>query len=424
MYSRWATNEELATILTKLNKESGVEKSGIPIMYDDTSMYIKDDETHTMVIGTSGSGKSQSILFPQARLAVEAGESLLVNDVKGYVYEQLKETLKKQNYNTLVINLDNTLESDKFNIMTLPYTLYKNGNKDKAIEVLDNIAYYFCAPERVNNSDPFWTNSACSLFTGLALYLFENESEDKININRIFELSTDFDKITDYINTINKSSPIYINLASIALAPNETKGSIISVFGQQIKQFVTKEELSHVLADKVLDINGILNNKTAIFIISNNNSISRRLTPLIAYELYIAISTNKISKRFNFLLDDFETFIPIKDFTNMVVLSRSYNIKITIFIKSFINLKSIYGKENTELLKIEFGNIIYLMANDLETIEEISRLCGNQKVNNQIVPLISAEELKLLNQFEAVILMPRIHPIKTKLVPYYKIEWE
>lgn len=423
-YSRWATNEEITEILTKIDTKGDIKKSGVPIMYDEDSLYIKDDECHTMVIGSAGSGKIQSVLLPEVKLALKAGESLLVNDIKGELYNQLKEELDKQNYNTLVINLDNTLKSDRFNILTIPYTLYKDGNKDKAIEILDNIAYYFCAPERKNNSDPFWTNSACSLFTGLALYIFENEKEENISINRIFELSTEFDKITDYINTIKKSSPIYINLSPIALAPAETKGSIISVFGQQLKLFVTKEELSKVLSDEVLDINKIINSKTAIFVISNNNAVSKRLIPLFIYELYTVILSSNTSKRYNFILDDFENFIPIKDFNNLIVLSRGCNIKITIFIKSFITLKNIYGIENTELLKFEFGNIIYLMSNDIETIEEISKLCGKQKIGNELVPLISVEDLRMLKQFEAIVLIQRINPIKTKLIPDYKIVWK
>ena len=425
MYSRWATNEELLTILTKIDAKSEVKKSGVPIMYDNKSMYIKDDETHTMVIATSGSGKIQSILLPQTRLAIKSGESLLVNDIKGEIYNQVKEELNNNDYNTLIINLDDSNKSDKFNVLTLPYRLYKEGNKDKAIDVLDNIAYYFLSSEKYsNNTDPFWVNSACSLFVGLSLYLFENEKEENISINHIFELSTDFDKITDYINNMNKTSPIYINLSPIALAPKATKDSIISVFGQQLKLFVTKEQLSHILSDEILNYKNILDKKTAIFIISNNNSVSKRLIPLIVSEIYDMVAINGINKRFNFILDEFENFIPIKNFDNMVVLSRGYNIKITIFIRSFIDLKNTYGKENTELLKIEFGNIIYLMANDIDTLEEISKLCGNQKVDNQIVPLISSEELKLLELFEAIILMPRIYPIKTKLVPDYKIEWK
>lgn len=423
MYSRWSTFEEITSMLTKINLESEIKKSGVPMVYDDNNAYIKDDSSHTLVIGSTGSGKTQSVLLPHARLAIRAGESLLVHDVKGEIYELLADSLKKNNYNTIVVNLDNAKESDKFNILTLPYTLYKNGNKDKAIDMLDNIAYYFLSSEKVNNNDPFWVNSACSLFIGLALYIFENERKENVNIKRIFELSTEFDKITDYINTITKSSPIYINLSSIALAPKETKGSIISVFGQQMKYFVTKEELLHVLSDQELDIENILSKKTAIFIVADNSLASRRLIPLVVDEVYNLIKLNNTKKRFNFILDQFENFMPIKDFANMVSLSRGYNIKITAFIRSFLDLKNVYGVENTELLKLEFGNIIYLMANDIETLEEISKMCGKQKLDNELIPLISAEELKLLDMFEAIILIPRLNPYKTKLIPDYKIDW-
>ncbi len=71
-----------------------------------------------------------------------------------------------------------------------------------------------------------------------------------------------------------------------------------------------------------------------------------------------------------------------------------------------------------------FGNIVYLLANDTETLEDISKLCGNQQTDKGIEPLITVEDLKLLNNFEAVILIPRIYPIKTKLLPDYKIDWK
>ena len=101
--------------------------------------------------------------------------------------------------------------------------------------------------------------------------------------------------------------------------------------------------------------------------------------------------------------------------------SRPLNIKFTLIIKSLIDLERQYGKENTEILKNTMGCIIYLLSTDIYTQEEISRLCGNKAPG---VPLITPEEIKLLNVFEAIVLMPRILPIKTKLLPDYQIPWE
>ena len=52
-YSRWATVDELKSKLTPVSYDSEIKKSGIPMMYDDNNLYIKDDEAHTMVIGST-----------------------------------------------------------------------------------------------------------------------------------------------------------------------------------------------------------------------------------------------------------------------------------------------------------------------------------------------------------------------------------
>lgn len=425
-YSRWATVEELKSKLTPVSYDSEIKKSGIPMMYDENNLYIKDDEAHTLVIGSTGSGKTQSTMLPQLRLAVKAQESFIVHDVKGEIYDILSGELKKQNYNTIVINLDNPTLGNNYNPLSLPYELYKNGQKDKAIELLENVGYYFCCNETFNASiDPFWNNSATSLFIGLALYLFDNAKEEEVNISSLLNLVSEFDKLSEEVKKYDKTSPTYINLSNIILAPNETKGSILSVFIQNMRLFVSRETLLKMLSSSNFDMTNIQKDKTALFIISNNNSTSRRLIPLIIEECYYAaINTNDKTRRLNVVIDDFENLIPIKDFNNMLTLARSFNIKFSIFIRSILELRNTYGAEGTEILKMVFGNIVYLLANDTETLEDISKLCGNQQTEKGIEPLITVEDLKLLNNFEAVILIPRINPIKSKLLPDYQIDWK
>ena len=80
--SRWATSEELKSKLSPISSGLKIEKSGIPMMYDEKSLYIKNDGEQTLVIGTSGSGKTQSVILPHLRLAIEAEESFIFHDVK------------------------------------------------------------------------------------------------------------------------------------------------------------------------------------------------------------------------------------------------------------------------------------------------------------------------------------------------------
>ena len=423
MYSKWTTKEELLERLTKVNHDTDIKKSGIPFTYDEDNLYLNDNEDHTMVIGSTGSGKTQTTVIPELRLAIKAQESFVLYDLKGEIYDFLSNDLEKEKYNIIKINLSNPVNGNSFNPLTFPYKLYKEGNKDKAIDIIENIGYYFLESEVINNNtDPFWTNSAISLFTGLTLYLFETEKEENITINKIVSLMDELDSIK--LDSFSKNSALYINLNAVIASPPETKASIIAVAKQLLKIFVTREQLSNLLSKTDFDILNIQKEKTAIFIISDNKASSNRLVSLIVDECYQAVMLNSNpERRLNILIDEFENTFRIKDFNNILTMSRSYNVRFNIYVKSLLELKNKYGINEYEILKLSFGNIIYLLANDIDTLEEVSKLCGKTKVNDKVEPLVSIEELKLLNNFEAIILMPRMNPIKTKLIPDYQIKW-
>ena len=82
-----------------------------------------------------------------------------------------------------------------------------------------------------------------------------------------------------------------------------------------------------------------------------------------------------------------------------------------------------YSKEEAEILKMCFGNLIYLLSDDIYTLEEISKYCGNTMNNNKLEPLVTVEDLKTVKPFEAIVIVPRMMPFKTKLLPDYQIDW-
>jgi type IV secretory pathway TraG/TraD family ATPase VirD4 len=189
-----------------------------------------------------------------------------------------------------------------------------------------------------------------------------------------------------------------------------------------MKLIVSRQNLSNLLSTSDYDLTNITTDKVAIFLIGEVNAYTIRLEPLFIDQVYSVISNNKKrDKRLNIILDEFETLAPLYNFSSLLNSSRPLNIKFTLIIKSLIDLERQYGKENTEILKYTMGCIIYLLSNDIYTQEEMSKLCGNKAPG---VPLITPEEIKLLNVFEAIVLIPRILPVKTKLLPDYQIPWE
>ena len=420
-YARWSTKEELLKVLKEIDINSSIQKSGIPMSYDKDKIYIKDDNSHNLVIGAPGSGKTQAVMLPQVKLAIKANESFFVNDVKGEILEKVGGELKKQNYNVIVLDYANLERGNHYNILDFPYYLYTSYNKDKAIQMLEEIGFYLLHDSN-DTSDIFWENTAIEYFIGLVLYLFEHAKKDEINLNSVFALSTQINDNNNenFIDSLDKNSSTYQYLSNTLVAPLETKSGIIVTFSQRIKRFITKENLSSMMSKSDFDITNIGKEKTAIFVISGISNFANTLISILLEQIFYSIQMygNK-DNRFNLIIDEFDSLLPIKDFYGKLNYARGINIRITAFIKNLTNLNNIYGNKNKDLIRMCFDNIIYLLANDLYTLEEVSKLCGDTGRGS----LISIEELKTMDYFNEIILMPRMMPIKTKVKPDYEIEW-
>ena len=426
-YSKWASKEEIKSKTASVNLDTGVKKSGLPVMYDDKFLYIDNSEAHNLLIGSTGSGKTQAIVLPLLKLSMMAGESIVINDPKGEIYAKTAHKLEEEGYKNIVIDFEDSRRGNNWNPLTLSYKQYKAGNPDKAIELIEDLGYYLLADTQRQETDPFWTNSTINYFTGLVLYLFKKAKEEEINLSSVAKLANSLlskEESEKFLHKVENDSVIFMKLAGTLQAPPETRGSIISVFNQKIERYLSKENLANMISTSDFDITTVSTEKTAIFIVSGISSFCRNLIPLFANQIMNAVSLygNK-EKRLNLLLDEFDSLIPIKDFAVKLGYCRSINIRVTVAIQSFAHLANMYSKEDVEILKMCFGNTIYLLSEDIYTLEEISKNCGTHMVDNKEEPLISVSELKTLGYFEAIILMPRMMPFRTKLLPDYEIDW-
>ena len=423
-FAKWETKENMEKNipLIGINGKSEVKVSGLPMMYDDKYLYILERLNHSLVIGSTGSGKTQTITLPLLELANKAGESVVIHDTKNELYETTYERFKENGYNIIRLNFDDAMDSNNWNPLDLPCRLYKEGNKDKAQDMLEELAFYLLNDLEEVNADPFWINSAINYFTGLTLYAFENEKEVSLTTIRDLDIQVK-ESGKDFKDKLDKKSSAYINLSGVLNAPPETKGSILAVFSQKIKRFISKENLSKMLSKSDFDIANIGKEKTIIYVVSGNSNNSERLLPLLISQVYYAKDEySKKEGKINIIVDDFFGLYPIRNFEKILNYSRGIYITFTLMVRGFNDLKNKYGKEQTDILKLCFANLVYLLSQDIDTLEEISNLCGKTCEDGIVKPLISVEELKTLKVFEAIILIPRIMPIKTKLLPHYEMK--
>lgn len=441
-YSRWASEKEFKNQLKLVHpKNKEITAAGVPLINNGKEIWVDDGEYHNLIIGSTGSGKTQIMVHPLVKLLAKNGESMIVTDPKGEIYEENANLLRERGYNIVLLNFREPSRGNAWNPLHLPYTLYKEGNQDKANELLDDLALNILYDESSQNQDPFWEKTSADYFTGLSLALFEDARPEEINLNSINLITTvGEDKylgktyIKEYFSEKDPISPAYINVASTINAPEDTKGSILSVFKQKIKLFSSRENISEMLSHNDFDIKDIGRKKTAVFIVVQDEKKTYHSLVTIfikqCYETLIDVaqeSGGKLPFRTNFILDEFANMPPLKDVTTMVTAARSRNIRFSFIIQNFAQLYQVYGKENGETIKGNCGNIIYLISSELSALEEISKMAGEvkskEKDKTASTPLVTVSDLQRLKQWETIIIRTRMMPFKTKLTPNFKMDW-
>ena len=441
-YSRWAKDKEIKSELVRVDIQQKRSKAaGIPIIINEKEMWVDDGEYHSLIIGATGSGKTQGIVFPQVYSLAKARESMIITDPKGEIYEKTSLMLRKKGYQILLLNFRDPQNGSAWNPMTLPYKMYKAGNQDKAIELLDDLALNILYDDSNKNADPFWEKTSADYFSGVALGLFEDAKPEEININSISIATTVGEEkfggstyIKEYFAAKDPGSAAAINASSTIMAPTETKGSILSVFKQKVKLFASRENLSEMLSYSDVDLESIGERPTAVFIvIQDEKKTYHSLVTILLKQIYeTLISTaqrhgGKLPIRTNFILDEFANMPPLKDVTTMITAARSRKIRFTMIIQNFAQLDSVYGKEDAETIRGNCGNIIYLITTELKALEEISKMCGEEKSKKDdktaSTPLVTVSDLQRMKQYETVIMRMRKQPYKTKLTPNFKLNW-
>lgn len=441
-YSRWAKDKEMKAVLKPVNPSNYTsDVAGIPLISKNGELWVDDGEYHSLVIGATGSGKTVNTVLPSVRILAKKGESLVITDPKGEIYEKTGKELEERGYNIILLNFRNPQKGNAWNPMSLPYTLYKNDNKDKAIELLDDLAMNILYEENSGNADPFWEKTSADYFSGLSLAMFDDASPEQININSISLTTTVGEEklggstyVREYFNTKDPNSPAYINASGTILAPNETRGSIISVFKQKIKLFSSRENLSEMLGHSDFDMKSIGEKPTAVFIIIQDEKKTYHSLATIfikqCYETLIDVAQEhggKLPCRTNFILDEFANMPPLKDITTMITAARSRQIRFTMIIQNFAQLTQVYGKENAETIKGNCGNIVYLITTEIQALEEISKLSGEVKSKKDdktaSTPLVTVSDLQRMQLFDQIVLRLRMQPFKTSFVPDFKINW-
>lgn len=129
---------------------------------------------------------------------------------------------------------------------------------------------------------------------------------------------------------------------------------------------------------------------TAVFmVIPDYDTSNHVISSIFISQMYTELASNckdtpnkKCFRRVHNILDEFGNMPEIDNMDGKMTVCLGRNIIFNLFLQSYTQLDSKY-KEGAKTIKENCQNHILIMSNDDETIEEISKKCGNKTVTNK-----------------------------------------
>ena len=419
------------------NRQRGKYVGGVPLAYDAERNLIAIDssDTHTLVWGSTGSLKTRCVIEPTVKIIGKSGESMIINDPKAEIHNRCAAELQEEGYKIIVINIRDPEFGNSWNPLAIPYRFYLKGDIDRAAEFANDVAHNLMM-EETSTKDPFWDYSASDCLFGLILFLFRyakdhHLDESAVNMSSLMKFRQQLFK-----NTVGASRPqnsllwkyaaedelVEASLSGSVYAPNDTRNSILSVFDQKMRTFTIRPSLLDMLANNDIDIGEIGEGKCAVFLIipdeksTYNNLVSLFVKQAYEYLIYKASSNDdlKLTRRVNFVLDEFSSLPPISSMSTLISAARSRDIRFILAVQGKHQLIKRYGDE-AETIKSNCVNWIYLTSRECDLLREISALCGEQRNRT---PNLSVYDLQHFSKekCEALVLCGRLKPAKVNLL--------
>lgn len=350
--------------------------------------YIADD-THTLTIGATRSGKTRTLVLQSICLMALAAESLVISDPKAELYQYTACFLEKLGYGVICLDFKNPEKSSRYNLLQPIIDAVNNGETDKAEMYAWDITNILVGDNTSN--EKIWENGEKSIIAAAILcVVVDNVRRPEYqNLTNVYWFVAEMCKavgnktpMQEYVRKLKPGHPARALLSISDVAPSRTKGSFYTSALTTLRLF-TSRAVHSITHRSDYDIADIGRRKLALFfILPDEKTTYYPIASLMVsqlYELLVRQSDERggrLERRVNFVLEEFGNFTKINDLTNKLTVAGGRGMRFHFFLQSFEQLSEKYSKETASIVKSNCQSWIYLQADDRETLTEICEKLG------------------------------------------------
>ena len=428
----WANQSEIE----RANLRS---KHGMLLGKDSVGYFVADGFQHSLLFAPTGSGKGVGFVIPNLLFW---DHSVVVHDIKLENHQLTSGWRSKKGQEIYVWEPSNP-DGVTHCYNPIDWVSAKPGQMVDDVQKISNLIM----PEK-----DFWNNEARSLFLGVVLYLIADDTKTKsfgevVRTMRsddvVYNLAVVLDTLGDAIHPVS-----YMNIAAFLQKADKERSGVVSTMNSSLELWANPL-IDAATASSDFNVMEFKKKRTTVFVGLTPDNI-QRLQKLM--QVFYQQASEFLSRKMPdekeepygvmFLLDEFPTLGKMEAFKAGIAYFRGYRVRLFLIIQDTQQLKGTYEEAGMNSFLSNSTFRITFAANNYETANLISQLCGNktveqtsynkplffdlnvstrtQNVSKVQRALLLPQEVITLPRDDQIVLIESFPPIRSKKIKYYE----
>lgn len=390
--ARWRTRKEIARTLTEWRYPGKPPIGGFVVgagQDKEFTAWLDASEMHCLVLAATRSGKSRRIILPTIWVLAQAGESMIITDPKGELYQMASRYLKRQGYEVILIDLRQPLRGNRWNPLLPVVEAFKRSDIVGASQAAWDIAHII-THQYPHYGDPIWPQAQESLTTALALAVADQAPEEGKHLASAYRMLSELgagggEELDGYFRKLPQDHPARSAYGVAVLSEDRLRSSIFTGTAAQLRLWADPEVI-YLTAVQDHDMGLAGKTRAAIFIVIPDERQTRDvLATLYLSQAYLALTSEaqksggKLPKKVNFLLDEFGNLPAIPAFDKKLTVAAGRGMRFLLAVQDLAQIKARY-KEASQTITANCATWVYLSTADPETAKVISAKTGQYTV--------------------------------------------
>ena len=409
-----------------------------------------DKFPHALVVAPTGAGKTVGYVIPTT---IVFPGSMVILDVKGEIFE--KTSRLRQGYGDKVMRFapfDFKNPTHQYNPL---HRIAQFGEREQQFTELQKIGALFLQVEGGNAHD--FVSGGIELFVAAGILAIERGNATFGEIYRVIygeglELEDDDNAIGATTRLLAAAKEVGYQparqiFAEYAGLDPRIRDSYLSVLKASGLRQWSNPRVERITRRNEIDFSTIRRELQTIYLCVNSDDIPAldSLIRLFFSELIQFLRQNEPGDDeihpVQIMLDEFDQLGHMPIVVKALKQIRSHGARVSIITQSIPGLRTIYTEDERESIEANAGVKLYITANDHSTADEIERSLGmrtgiavsrSQEIgavgpaagsvtrHAEDRPLLTAQQIRRLDNSKVIILPERQHPILADRIEYYK----